>query len=94
MLVLPSDLYSELESILVDVCSTFLIYLILSTNYLTTDYYSKKLYINILKKEMPILNSILRASTVWTNYKYINSIKLLYKKLSNTFTKDFISTKY
>jgi len=73
MLVLPSDLYSELESILVDTCSTFLVYLILSTNYLITDYYySKKLYINILKK-MPILNSVLRTPAI-SLYKLIINI--------------------
>ena len=43
---------------------------------------------------MSIQNSVLRASTIWTNYKCTNSIQLLYKKLSNIFTKDFISTKY
>jgi len=42
VLALFSDLYSKLNSIFIDVSSTLLVHLILSTNYLTTNYCSKK----------------------------------------------------
>ena len=52
VLASPLDLYSELDSISVGASSTLLVCFILSTDHLTTDYYSQEIVNNFVLRRM------------------------------------------